>query len=44
VDLQQHRITISLKPGAALDDQQIRKVIRDSGFDVREIRTINPAP
>ena len=44
VDLKQHRVTISVKPGAAVDDQQIRKAIRDSGFDVREIRTIKPAP
>lgn len=44
VDLKQHRVTISVKPGAVVDDQQIRKVIRDSGFDVREIRTINAVP
>lgn len=44
VDLKQHRVTISVKPGAVVDDQQIRKAIRDSGFDVREIRTINPVP
>jgi copper chaperone CopZ len=44
VDLKQHRVTISVKPGAVVDDQQIRKAIRDSGFDVREIRTIKSAP
>ena len=44
VDLKQHRVTINVKPGAVVDDQQIRKAIRDSGFDVREIRTINPVP
>ena len=44
VDLKQHRVTISVKPGAVIDYQQIRKAIRDSGFDVREIRTIKPAP
>ena len=44
VDLKQHRVTINVKPGAVVDDQQIRKAIRDSGFDVREIRTIKPAP
>ena len=44
MDLKQHRVTISVKPGAVIDDQQIRKAIRDSGFDVREIRTIKPAP
>jgi copper chaperone CopZ len=44
VYLKQHRVTISVKPGAVVDDQQIRKAIRDSGFDVREIRTINAAP
>lgn len=44
VDLKQHRVTIDVKPGAVIDDQQIRKAIRDSGFDVREIRTLNSAP
>lgn len=44
VDLKQHRVTISVKPGAVVDDQQIRKAIRDSGFDVREIRTIKAVP
>lgn len=44
VDLKQHRVTINVKPGAVVDDQQIRKAIRDSGFDVREIRTIKSTP
>lgn len=37
VDLGQHRVAITLRPGSAVEDGQIRKAIRDSGFDVREI-------
>jgi copper chaperone CopZ len=44
VDLKQHRVRINVKPGAVVDDQQIRKAIRDSSFDVRDIRTINHVP
>jgi copper chaperone CopZ len=44
VDLKAHRVTISLKPGATPNEQQIRKAIRDSGFDVREIHYVKPGP
>ena len=37
VDLSQHRVAIILRPDGAVEDAQIRQVIRDSGFDVREI-------
>lgn len=44
VDLKQHRVTNNVKSGAVVDDQQIRKVNQDSGFDEREIRAINSVP
>ena len=44
VDLQKHLVNITLRPGETIADDQLRKLIRDAGFDVRQIKRIDPAP
>ena len=44
VDIQKHLVSISLRPGGTLSDEQLRKLIRDAGFDVRQIRRFSTAP
>lgn len=44
INLGQHLVDLTLRPGQVLSDAQLRKLIRDAGFDVREIKRIKPAP
>ena len=44
VDLEKHLVSISLRPGATISDEQLRKLIRDAGFDVRQIHRLNATP
>ena len=44
VDIQKHLVDISLRQGQTIGDDQLRKLIRDAGFDVREIKRIQAAP
>lgn len=43
VDIQKHLVSITLRKGSSLSDSQLRQVIRDAGFDVRDIKRINPS-
>ena len=38
VNLEEMLITINLKKGKSLNDDMIRQVIRDSGYDIKEIK------
>ena len=38
INLEKMLITISLKKGKSLNDDLIKKVITDSGYDIKEIR------
>lgn len=38
VDIQKHRVNVTLRPGGQISDQQLRQAIRDAGFDVRELK------
>ncbi|MFM7315121.1 MAG: heavy-metal-associated domain-containing protein, partial [Cyanobium sp.] len=38
VDLEQRLVSITLRPGGEIADEQLRRLIRDAGFDVRQIR------
>jgi copper chaperone CopZ len=40
VDIKNHLVDITLRPGQSISDDQLRKLIRDAGFDVRSIRRI----
>ena len=40
VDIKNHVVNITLRPGQSISDDQLRKLIRDAGFDVRNIRRI----
>lgn len=42
VDIQKHRVNITLRKGSTISDNQLRQVIRDAGFDVRDIKRIKP--
>ena len=44
INLGQHLVDVTLRPGQVLSDAQLRKLIRDAGFDVREIKRFKPAP
>lgn len=44
VDLQRHRVNVSLRPGGEISDQQLRQAIRDAGFDVRELKRFQSTP
>lgn len=37
VSLEKHRILIALKEGQQLDDAEITKLVKDSGYNVKEI-------
>lgn len=41
VDIKNHLVDITLRPGQSISDDQLRKLIRDAGFDVRSIRRIS---
>lgn len=43
VDLEQRLVSLTLKPGGVIADAQLRRLIRDAGFDVRQIQRIPPA-
>lgn len=44
INLGQHLVDLTLRPGQVISDAQLRKLIRDAGFDVREIKRVKPAP
>lgn len=44
VDIKKHLVDITLRPGQTIADDQLRKLIRDAGFDVRQIKRLNAAP
>lgn len=44
VNLEQRLVLLTLRPGATIADEQLRSLIRNAGFDVRQIRRLPPAP
>ena len=44
VDIQKHLVDITLRQGQTIGDDQLRKLIRDAGFDVRTIKRIQANP
>jgi len=44
VDLNQRLVSITLRPGGEIADDRLRSLIRDAGFDVRQIRRLPPSP
>lgn len=41
IDLSKRVVQVWLRPGMDIQDDQLRKLIRDAGFDVREIKRIH---
>lgn len=44
IDLSKRLVQVWLRPGEVIQDDQLRKLIRDAGFDVREIKHIRGTP
>lgn len=44
VNLEQRLVLLTLRPGATIADEQLRSLIRNAGFDVRQIRRLPAAP
>lgn len=44
VDLSKRLVSVTLRPGATLTDEQLRNLIRNAGYDVRQIRRLPTAP
>jgi len=44
VNLEQRLVLLTLRPGGTIADEQLRTLIRNAGFDVRQIRRLPAAP
>ena len=44
IDLSKRIVQVWVRPGETIQDDQLRKLIRDAGFDVREIKHIKLSP
>ena len=44
VDIKKHLVDITLRQGQSIGDEQLRKLIRDAGFDVQGIKRIQATP
>lgn len=44
VKLEQRLVLLTLRPGTSIEDSQLRSLIRNAGFDVRQIRRLPAAP
>ena len=44
IDVAKHLVQIRLRPGETITDDQLRRLIRDAGFDVREIKHLKAVP
>jgi copper chaperone CopZ len=44
IDLSKRVVQVWVRHGETIQDDQLRKLIRDAGFDVREIKRINVSP
>ncbi|MFM7086530.1 MAG: heavy-metal-associated domain-containing protein [Cyanobium sp.] len=44
LDLNKRLLSLTLRPGATIADEQLRRVIRHAGFDVRQIRRLPAGP
>jgi copper chaperone CopZ len=38
VNIEKHHVSVLLRPGKQVSDDQLRKLVRDAGFEVREIK------
>jgi len=44
VNLEQRLVLLTLRPGTTIEEAQLRSLIRNAGFDVRQIRRLPAAP
>lgn len=44
LDLGKRLLSLTLRPGATIADEQLRRLIRNAGFDVRQIRRLPAGP
>jgi copper chaperone CopZ len=44
VNLEQRLVLLTLRPGSTIEEAQLRSLIRNAGFDVRQIRRLPAAP
>ena len=44
LDLEQRLLTLTLRPGATLSDAQLRSLLREAGYNVRQIRRLAAGP
>ena len=44
LDLEQRLLTLTLRPGATISDAQLRSLLREAGYNVRQIRRLAAGP
>jgi len=44
VNLDQKLVSITLRPGGSISDEQLQRLIRDSGFNIRQIQRSPATP